>query len=63
MAADALDHYHPVRLLFHEVIDMVRDVRRAPSLRAKLGYVFAPPGWSHDGSSQTATELRRLGTR
>jgi hypothetical protein len=52
-----------VRLLFHEVIDMVRDVRRAPSLRAKLGYVFAPPGWSHDGSSQTATELRRLGTR
>lgn len=55
--------YNPLRLLFHEVIDMVRDVRRAPSLRAKLGYVLAPPGWSHDGSSQTATELATRAAR
>jgi sterol desaturase/sphingolipid hydroxylase (fatty acid hydroxylase superfamily) len=55
--------YNPLRLLFHEVIDMVRDVRRAPSLRAKLGYVLAPPGWSHDGSSQTAAELATRAAR
>ena len=56
-----VDGYNPLRLLFHEVIDLVRDVRRAPSLRAKLGYALRPPGWSHDGSSRTAAELRRLG--
>jgi sterol desaturase/sphingolipid hydroxylase (fatty acid hydroxylase superfamily) len=56
-----VDSFHPGVLLFHEVADMTRDVRTAPGLRAKLGYVFAPPGWSHDGSSQTASELRKAG--
>ncbi|MBA3452672.1 MAG: sterol desaturase family protein [Deltaproteobacteria bacterium] len=51
--------FHPAKILFHEVGAMVHDVRRAPTLRAKLGYVFAPPGWSHDGSSRTARELRK----
>ncbi len=50
--------FHPIRILFHEVGDIARDVRRAPDLRAKLGYLFAPPGWSHDGSSHTARQLR-----
>jgi sterol desaturase/sphingolipid hydroxylase (fatty acid hydroxylase superfamily) len=54
-----IDTFHPLRILFHEVIAMVRDVRRAPTLRAKLGHVLAPPGWSHDGSSRTARELRK----
>jgi sterol desaturase/sphingolipid hydroxylase (fatty acid hydroxylase superfamily) len=44
---------------FHEIAAIGRDVRRAPSLRAKLGYTFAPPGWSHDGSSLTARQLQR----
>jgi sterol desaturase/sphingolipid hydroxylase (fatty acid hydroxylase superfamily) len=44
---------------FHEVVAIARDVRRAPGLRAKLGYLFAPPGWSHDGSTQTARELQK----
>ena len=26
----------------------------------KLGYLFAPPGWSHDGTSKTARQLRAL---
>ncbi len=43
---------------FHDVVAMIEDVQRAPTLHAKLGYIFAPPGWSHDGSSQTASELR-----
>ncbi|WP_307855955.1 sterol desaturase family protein [Nocardioides faecalis] len=29
----------------HEYAAIVRDVRRAPTLRDKLGYVFGPPGW------------------
>ncbi|MBI2245378.1 MAG: sterol desaturase family protein [Nocardioides sp.] len=34
-----------VRLQTHEYAAIVRDVRAAPSLREKLGYVFGPPGW------------------
>lgn len=51
--------YNPLRIGFHEVAAIARDVKRAPTLRAKLGYMFAPPGWSHDGSTQTATQLQR----
>jgi sterol desaturase/sphingolipid hydroxylase (fatty acid hydroxylase superfamily) len=54
-----IETFHPLKIGFHEVAAIVRDIRRAPTLRAKLGYVFAPPGWSHDGSTQTASELQR----
>jgi sterol desaturase/sphingolipid hydroxylase (fatty acid hydroxylase superfamily) len=50
--------FNPVRIAFHELAAMGRDVARAPGLRAKLGYVLAPPGWSHDGSTQTAGQMR-----
>lgn len=51
--------YHPLKIGFHELGAIARDMRRAPSLRARLGYVFQPPGWSHDGSTRTARELQR----
>jgi len=44
---------------FHEIGAIARDVVRVPGLRAKLGYMFMPPGWSHDGSTQTATQLQK----
>ena len=47
-----IETFNLVRIGFHEVAAIARDVRRAPGLRAKLGYMFAPPGWSHDGSTQ-----------
>jgi sterol desaturase/sphingolipid hydroxylase (fatty acid hydroxylase superfamily) len=46
-------------ICFHEVAAIARDARRAPTLRAKLGYIFAPPGWSHDGRTQTAGQLQK----
>jgi sterol desaturase/sphingolipid hydroxylase (fatty acid hydroxylase superfamily) len=46
-------------ICFHEVAAIARDVKRAPTLRAKLGYMFAPPGWSHDGRTKTAGELQK----
>ena len=52
--------FHLAQVGFHDVTAMAKDVHRAPTLRAKLGYVFAPPGWSHDGSTQTADQLRAL---
>jgi sterol desaturase/sphingolipid hydroxylase (fatty acid hydroxylase superfamily) len=50
--------HNPVRIAFHEWIAIGQDIRRAPSLRAAVGYLFGPPGWSHDGSRQTTKQLR-----
>ena len=54
-----LTTFNPLRIAVHEVVAMAHDLRRARSLRSRLGYLFAPPGWSPDGSSRTAAELRR----
>jgi sterol desaturase/sphingolipid hydroxylase (fatty acid hydroxylase superfamily) len=53
-----LKSYHPFRIAFHEWADIGRDLRAAPTWRARLGYVFGPPGWSHDGSRMTTQQYR-----
>jgi hypothetical protein len=50
--------HNPVRIALHEWGDMLKDLRKARSLRHILGYIFGPPGWSHDGSRKTTKELR-----
>jgi sterol desaturase/sphingolipid hydroxylase (fatty acid hydroxylase superfamily) len=54
-----LDSQNPVTLVFHEWKNIFSDLvgKRGP-LRAKLMYVFGPPGWSHDGSTKTSKQLR-----
>lgn len=37
--------YNLLTLQYGEYANIVRDVRSASNWRAKLGYVFAPPGW------------------
>lgn len=54
-----LDTFNPLRIAGHEFAAVARDVRHATSLRAAIGYLFAPPGWSADGSSLTASQLRQ----
>jgi len=49
----------PVNVLFHEWKALLHDVKQAPGLRNKLRYFYKPPGWSHNGSTQTAKELQR----
>lgn len=45
--------YNPVRVAFAEWIAIFRDALGSGlTLRQRLGYVFAPPGYSHDGSRQ-----------
>jgi sterol desaturase/sphingolipid hydroxylase (fatty acid hydroxylase superfamily) len=48
-----------VNIIFHEWKALVHDVKKAPGIKNKLGYLFNPPGWSHDGSTQTARVLQR----
>lgn len=50
--------YHPVKTVFHEWVEIFRDLRRPAPLKAKFMYVFGPPGWSHDGSRKTSSQLR-----
>lgn len=54
--------FDPFRVAFHEWAAMLRQARRAGSLREALGYLLAPPGWSPDGSTLTASQLRAART-
>ena len=50
--------FNPVQIACHEWAAIARDVRRANTWRARLGYVFGPPGWSADGSRLTTRQLQ-----
>ncbi len=43
--------------VFHEWIAIAKDVWSAP-WRYKLGYLWRPPGWSHDGSRDTSDSIK-----
>lgn len=50
--------FHPIKTVFHEWIQIGKDLLKPVGLKAKFMYVFGPPGWSHDGSTKTSTQLR-----
>jgi sterol desaturase/sphingolipid hydroxylase (fatty acid hydroxylase superfamily) len=43
--------------VFHEWVGIARDVWTAP-WGSKLGYIWRPPGWSHDGSRDTSDSIK-----
>src|SRR5690242_9774155 len=51
--------YHLSNIIFHEWKDLLKDLHKKVPLIVKLKYLFMPPGWSHDGSTKTAKELRK----
>ncbi|KQW71912.1 C-5 sterol desaturase [Phenylobacterium sp. Root77] len=51
-----LGDFNILRVAFHEWAAMAKDVARHP--RHAAGYVFGPPGWSHDGSRDTSHKLK-----
>lgn len=53
-----IETYNPIRVAFHEWAAMLRDMRAAGSWRTALDYWLQPPGWSPDGSTLTAREMR-----
>lgn len=52
--------YNPIQIATHEYKNLYHDLQRAPSWLDRCKYIFYPPGWSHDGSSKTAKELREI---
>ena len=51
--------HHLTKIIFHEWQDIGTDLRKKLPLSVKLKYLLKPPGWSHDGSTKTARELRK----
>jgi sterol desaturase/sphingolipid hydroxylase (fatty acid hydroxylase superfamily) len=50
--------YNPITMVFHEWKAIFEDLKKQTSLKNKFMYVFGPPGWSHDGSRKTSSQLR-----
>jgi sterol desaturase/sphingolipid hydroxylase (fatty acid hydroxylase superfamily) len=53
-----LGSFNLIWAAFHEWVGIAKDVWAAPTLRAKLGYLVMPPGWSHDGSRDTSEIIK-----
>jgi sterol desaturase/sphingolipid hydroxylase (fatty acid hydroxylase superfamily) len=49
----------PVNIIFHEWKNIWKDLKKPVNMLTKLKYVVMPPGWSHDGSTLTSSQLRK----
>ncbi len=51
--------FNPFKVAFHEWIDMFRDAAQPGiSLRQRLAYLFAPPGWNHNDAIYGSEALK-----
>ncbi|MBK7884467.1 MAG: sterol desaturase family protein [Chitinophagaceae bacterium] len=50
---------YPTTAILQEWQDIYKDLKKKTSLSTKLKYLVMPPGWSHDGSTKTAKQLRK----
>lgn len=50
---------NPLKIIFHEWQSIIHDMKKKSSLATKLKYIFMPPGWSHDGTTKTARQMRK----
>ena len=50
---------NPFTINFHEWAALGRDLRQAPSWRARWFHLFGPPGWRPDDQGFTTADLRR----
>ena len=53
--------FNPLRVATHEYVGILKDASQPGlSLGQRLRYMFAPPGWSHDGSRMTSRQIRQV---
>ena len=50
---------YPVNIVFHEWKSLAKDLQKKTSISNRIKYLLMPPGWSHDGSSKTASQIRK----
>jgi sterol desaturase/sphingolipid hydroxylase (fatty acid hydroxylase superfamily) len=54
-----IENPNAINIVFHEWQSITADIKRKDiSLKKKAGYLFRPPGWSHDGSRLTSAQMR-----
>lgn len=54
-----IETYNPIKIAFIELLAIFKDAcQKGLSLKQRLGYVFAPPGYSHDGSRKGSKQLK-----
>ncbi|WP_207510879.1 sterol desaturase family protein [Longitalea luteola] len=53
-----INTFNPVQIAFREWSDMFCQARRSGSLRNAINYLLRPPGWSHNGTSKTARQMK-----
>ena len=51
--------FNPLKVAFHEFIGIAKDLKAARSPRDAAGFIFAPPGWSPDGSRETSDSIKQ----
>ena len=55
-----LGTFNPLRVATHEFVGIFRDAfSKGLTLKQRLAYIFAVPGWSHDGSRLTSDDIKR----
>ena len=54
-----MESYNPITIAFAELVQIIKDAF-TPGLKfsERFKYVFAPPGYSHDGSRQTSKQIK-----
>ena len=50
------------RIMFHEWINLFKKASKSGSIKNAINYFIKPPGWSHDGSSTTVAQMRKMNT-
>lgn len=52
--------FNPVKIAFVEMINIFKDAAQPKlTLKQRLGYIFAPPGYSHDGTRKGSEAIKR----
>ncbi|PWU00833.1 MAG: C-5 sterol desaturase [Bacteroidetes bacterium] len=54
-----IHNYNPFVIAFKEWKDMFSKAFRSGSVKNGINYIIQPPGWSHDGSEKTASQMRK----
>lgn len=50
--------HHPLKVVFFEWKNIREDLKDPQKRKFSFQYLFGPPGWSHDGSRMTSSQLR-----
>ena len=52
--------FNPFRVAVHEYVAIAKDATQPGlALKQRFAYIFARPGWSHDGSRKTSVDIKQ----